>query len=126
MLRRLWILIIAGMLMAGCSSTGNLGIASKSVADPGSLVTSGGSYKEIGPAQGQACRFILVGIIPWGDSTASAAINDALAKSGGDALLNVSVTSNLYSLIPIYNVLCWTCTSVEGVSIKYEAPPKGN
>ena len=117
---------MAGLLMAGCSSTGNLGLISKSAADPGSLVTSGRNYKEIGPANGQACRYILVGIIPWGDSTASAAIADALGKTGGDALLNVSVTSNLYSLIPIYNVFCWTCTSVEGISIKYEAPSKTN
>jgi hypothetical protein len=126
MLRRIWILVMAGMLMAGCSSTGNLGLVSKSAADPGSLVTTGGNYKEIGPAKGEACRYILVGIIPWGDSTASTAINNALANSGGDALLNVSVTSNLYSLIPIYNVFAWTCTSVEGLSIKYEVPPKAN
>lgn len=124
MFLRIGVFVMLGLLMAGCSSSGNLGLASKSMADPGSLVTSGGAYKEIGPAKGQACRFILVGIIPWGDSTATTAINDALAKSGGDALLNVSVTSNLYSLIPIYNVLCWTCTNVEGVSIKYEAPLK--
>jgi hypothetical protein len=123
MLLRKGMFVILGMLVAGCSSTGNLGLASKSIADPGSLITSGRAYKEIGPAKGQACRFILVGIIPWGDSTASTAINDALAQSGGDALLNVAVTSNLYSLIPIYNVLCWTCTNVEGISIKYEAPP---
>ena len=29
----------------------------------------------------------------------------------------------LYSLLPIYNVFCWTCTSVNGIAIKFD-PPK--
>jgi hypothetical protein len=27
------------------------------------------NYKELGPAQGEACRFFLLGVIPWGDAT---------------------------------------------------------
>jgi len=126
MFRRIFVFATVLILAAGCSSTGNLGFVSKSVADPGALLTSGKNYKEIGPSKGRACRYIFLGVIPYGDSSASAAVNDALAKSGGDALLNISVTSSLYSLIPIYNVVCWTCTDVEGVSIKYEAPTKTN
>ena len=116
------ILIICCLLggLAGCVSTGNLGIISKSMGDPGSLLSSSHPYKELGPAKGQACRYILLGIIPWGDSTITKAVQDGLGKSGGDALINLSVTSSLYTFIPIYNVLCFTCTSVDGIAIKFE------
>jgi hypothetical protein len=100
-----------------------MGMAVKSMADPGALLRSGRSYTEIGPAYGRSCRFMALAIIPWGNGTATRAIDEALAGSGGDALLNVSVTNELYSLLPIYNVFCWTCTSVEGIAIKFD-PPK--
>ncbi len=119
---RLGILTIFCVLSAivGCASTGNLGTISKTMGDPGSLFTSPHPYKEIGSIKGEACRYILLGIIPWGDSTVTTAVNGALAKSGGDALINLSVTSSLYTFIPIYNVFCYTCTAVEGIAIKFE------
>ncbi len=106
--------------LVGCSSTGNLGIISKTTGDPGSLLTSPHPYKEIGPVKGEACRYILLGVIPWGDSTVTKAVNDALIRSRGDALINLSVTSSLYTFVPIYNVFCYTCTSVQGIAIKFE------
>ncbi len=109
-------------LLLGCVSTGNLGIISKSMGDPGSLLSSSQPYKEIGPAKGEACRYILLGVIPWGDSTITKAVNNSLGKSGGDALINLSVASSLYTFIPIYNVFCYTCTTVEGIAIKFELP----
>lgn len=124
MLHRIAVLMMMAILLIGCSSTGNLGIATKSMADPGALVTTGGRYKEIGPAKGEACRYILIGIIPWGDSTATKAVSNALEQTGGDALINISVTSSLYTFIPIYNVFCFTCTSVEGIAIKFEPQAK--
>ena len=117
-------LMVAALLLGGCSSTGNLGIATRSMADPGSLITNAGGYKEIGPARGEACRYILIGIIPWGDSTVTKAVGNALEQTGGDALINVSVTSSLYTFVPIYNVFCFTCTSVEGIAVKLETPAK--
>ena len=116
--------MMMAILLEGCSSTGNLGIATKSMADPGALVTTGGRYKEIGPAKGEACRYILIGVIPWGDSTATKAVSNALEQTGGDALINISVTSSLYTFIPIYNVFCFTCTSVEGIAITFEPQAK--
>jgi hypothetical protein len=118
------VLFVVMLLVGGCSSTGNLGIATKSMADPGALVTTGGRYQEIGPAKGEACRYILIGVIPWGDSTATRAVSNALEQTGGDALINISVTSSLYTFIPIYNVFCFTCTSVEGIAIKLEPQAK--
>jgi hypothetical protein len=67
---------------------------------------------------------MILGIIPAGDSTVTKAISNALDKSGGDALVNVSVTSNLYSFVPIYNVFCLTCTSVDGIAIKLDTAAK--
>ena len=124
MLHRIGVLMVAMPLFFACSSTGNLGMATKSTADPGSLITTSGHYKEIGPAKGEACRYILIGIIPWGDSTATKAVSNALEQNGGDALINISVTSSLYTFVPIYNVFCFTCTSVEGIAIKLEAQSK--
>ncbi|MGE5257716.1 MAG: hypothetical protein ACM3KE_13645 [Hyphomicrobiales bacterium] len=124
MTRGIFAIVLTALILGGCSSTGNLGMATKSMADPGSLVTSAGGYKEIGPAKGEACRYILLGIIPWGDSTATQAVTAALEQTGGDALINVSVTSSLYTFVPIYNVFCFTCTSVEGIAIKFESQAK--
>ena len=95
-------------------------MVSRSTADPGSLLTSPQPYKVIGPVKGKACRYFLLGIIPWGDSTLKAAVDKALAQSGGDALINLSVSSSLYGFVPIYNVFCFTCTTVEGIAIEYE------
>jgi len=111
---------------ASCTSTGNLGMVSRSVADPGSLLTSSQQYKVIGPAKGKACRYFLLGVIPWGDSTLKTAVDNALAESGGDALINLSVSSSLYGFVPIYNVFCFTCTTVDGIAIKFENPGGSN
>jgi uncharacterized protein YceK len=124
MRNRMAVLMVLALLLGGCSSTGNLGIATKSMADPGAIITTAGRYKEIGPAKGEACRYILIGVIPWGDSTVTKAVGNALEETGGDALINISVTSNLYTFIPIYNVFCFTCTSVEGIAIKFEPQAK--
>jgi hypothetical protein len=124
MVRGILVLLLTVMILGGCASTGNLGVASKSMADPGSLFSSSRRYKEIGPVRGEACRYILLGVIPWGDSTATKAVNNALETSGGDALVNMSMTSSLYSFVPIYNVFCYTCTSVEGIAIKFQSLPQ--
>jgi hypothetical protein len=114
------ILLLAAVLMTGCTSVGNLGIVTKSTGDPGAMLRNAQPYKELGPVQGQACRFFLLGVLPWGDATLSAAVNDALVKAGGDALINVSVSNSLYGFIPIYNIFCYTCTDVNGIAIKFE------
>ena len=118
-MKKIIISLVTILFMAGCSSTGNLGIITKSQANPGSLLSSSHPFKEIGPAKGRACRFFLLGVAPWGNSTFSQAIDNAL-ENGGDALINVSVTSSLYGFVPIYNIFCYTCTDVEGIAIKFQ------
>ena len=112
------ILLVTILFIASCASTSNLGVVTKSQADPASLLTSSQTFEEIGIVRGKACRFFLVGIIPWGDSTVTKAIDNALER-GGDAIINVSVTSSLYGFVPIYNVFCFTCTEVEGIAIEF-------
>ena len=112
--------LVAILFIAGCSSTGNLGMVTKSQANPSSLLSSSHSFKEIGLVKGHACRFFLLGVAPWGNSTFSQAIDNAL-ENGGDALINVSVTSSLYGFVPIYNIFCYTCTNVEGIAIEFQA-----
>ena len=115
---KIFFLLFFMLLITACASTGNLGVVTKSQADPASLLTSSRGFNEIGTARGKACRFFLVGIIPWGDSTVTQAIDNAL-EGGGDALINVSVTSSLYGFVPIYNIFCFTCTEVEGIAIEF-------
>ena len=118
-MKKVIILSLAVSIFASCSSTGNMGIATKSQANPSSLLTSSQSFKEIGPVKGKACRYFILGIIPTGDSTVTQAIDNALSERG-DALLNISVTSSLYGFLPIYNIFSYTCTEVEGIAIEFE------
>jgi hypothetical protein len=108
------------LVVTGCSSSGTLGIVTRSSADAGGLLKSGRSFQDLGPAEGSACRHFVLAIIPWGDSTFSTAVDNALQQKGGDALINVTVTSSLYGFIPIYNVYSFTCTEVKGVAIKFQ------
>jgi hypothetical protein len=115
-----FILLLAALLLTGCTSVGTLGIVAKSSGDPGALLRNAQSYKELGPVEGSACRFFILGAVPWGDATLSTAADKALAKVGGDALINVTVSNSLYGFIPIYNFFSYTCTDVKGIAIKFE------
>jgi hypothetical protein len=50
-------------------------------------------------------------------------LEKALDATGGDALLNVTVYSSLYTFIPYFNIFAYTCTSVEGAAVDYLPPP---
>lgn len=111
---------LAALLFTACTSVGNLGIVTKPTADAANLLKSGKNFQELGPVEGSACRHFILAIIPFGDSAFSTAVDEALAQKGGDALLNVTVSSSLYGFIPIYNVYSFTCTDVRGVAIKFQ------
>jgi len=112
---------LLGLLsLAGCVSVGSLGVITKSSVDPASVLKTGHSVKELGPAEGEACRYFLIAVIPWGNSDVQTAVDKALAPSGGDALVNVTTSSSLYGFVPVYNVLSFTCTSVKGTEVKLE------
>ncbi len=112
---------LLGLLsLAGCVSVGSLGVITKSSVDPASVLKTGHSVKELGPAEGEACRYFVIAVIPWGNSDVQTAVDKALAPSGGDALVNVTTSSSLYGFVPVYNVLSFTCTSVKGTAVKLE------
>ena len=113
--------LLACILLTSCVSTGSLGLVSSSGANPGDLLTHPHVYRELGPAEGRACRYFVLAIIPFGDSTIARALSKALQESGGDALLNVTVSTGLYGFVPIFNVLSFTCTTIQGTAIKFEA-----
>jgi hypothetical protein len=119
-MRRFSSFLLAGLALAGCTSVGQVGLMTRPGADVGAIVREARPYKELGAVEGEACRNFLLGIIPWGDSSASTAMANALDKAGGDALINVSVETSLYGFIPIYNVFANTCTTVRGVAIKFD------
>ncbi len=108
------------LVLLGCSSVSQVGIMTGAQGDPGALLKQARSYTEVGPTEGRACRYFLLGIIPWGDSTPGAAMAKALATSGGDAIINASVETSLYGFLPVYNVFSFTCTTVKGVAIKFD------
>ena len=112
--------VLLALASFGCTSVGTLGVVTKSSADPGSVLKAGQSYKELGPVEGEACRYFLLGVAPWGDATLSKAVDTALASAGGDALINVTVSNSLYGFIPIYNLFSYTCTEVKGIAVKLE------
>ena len=121
--RGLFAAAVATTVLAACTSVGQIGLMTRPSADAGELLRGAHPYREIGPTKGTACRYFLAAVVPWGDSTASEAFERALQKSGGDALLNVTVYSSLYGFIPIYNVFSFTCTSVVGTAISFAAEP---
>jgi len=113
--------VILGLASA-CTSVGQVGLMTRPGANPGALLTQETDFKEVGSAHGVACRYFVLAVVPWGDSTATRAFEKALEESGGDALINVTVSTSLYGFVPIYNVLSYTCTTVEGTAIRYTQP----
>jgi hypothetical protein len=113
-------LLVLSAIAVGCTSVGHLGLVTRPSANNADRLKSGVAFEELGPVEGRACRHFVVAVIPFGDSTFSTAVDDALAQKGGDALLNVTVSSSLYGFVPIYNVYSFTCTSVQGVAVKFK------
>ena len=120
MLKRLMATVAIIVSLSACTSVAQVGVMIGPSGDPGSIISEARSYSEIGPVEGEACRYFLLGIIPWGDSTVAAAMDQALSANGGDAIINASVETSLYGFVPIYNVFAHTCTKVRGIAIKFD------
>jgi hypothetical protein len=120
LLRAVPLALIGTLFIGGCTSVGNLGIVTKPFSDNGERLKRGVAFEELGPVEGSACRHFVIAVIPFGNSSFSKAVDNALAERGGDALINVTVSSSLYGFIPIYNVYSFTCTTVQGVAVKFK------
>ena len=106
--------------LAGCTSVGSLGLITQSSVDPIAVVKNSHTVRDLGPARGQACRYFALAVAPWGNSDIQKAVDDALAPTNADALVNVTTATSLYGFVPIYNVFSFTCTTVKGTAIKFE------
>lgn len=116
---------LLGLLaLAGCYSMGTVGIIAKSTVDPVAFLQKPHVVRDVGPSEGEACRYFVLAVIPWGKSDLQAAVDNALQQSGGDALVNVSASSSLYGFVPIYNVLSFTCTTVIGRAVAFDPAPE--
>src|ERR1700730_13282771 len=82
--------------LAGCVSVGSLGVITKSSIDAVATLKAGHTVKDLGHAEGQACRYFVIAVIPWGNSDVQTAVDRALAPTGGDALVNVRTSTSLY------------------------------
>ena len=80
--RRLGLLLALSVTVVGCTSVGHLVIVTRASANNADRLKSGVEFEELGPAEGSACRHFLVAVIPFGDSTFSSAVEDALAQRG--------------------------------------------
>lgn len=78
-------LLLLVALASGCSSTGTLGIVTKSSANPAALLQSAQDFEDLGLTEGKAYRHFILAIAPFGNSNFEAAVNKALEKTGGDA-----------------------------------------
>lgn len=121
-------LLLAAVVLGGCTTVGSLGIVSKSSIEAPQMMREGRPYTVIGPAQGSSCRYIILGVFPVGTGDVQTSTDLALKSvGGGDALLNVTTETSLYSFIPIYNVYAESCIVVKGTAIKFQSgPPPGN
>ncbi|MBI3553846.1 MAG: hypothetical protein HY077_15230 [Elusimicrobia bacterium] len=113
-------LIVFALAAGACTSVGQLGLVTKSAVDPAAILRSGRQFKEIGPAEGRACRHFVLGVLPWGNADIQAAVDEALKASGGDALVNATTSNSHYGFIPFYNLYSFTCTAVKGTAIKFQ------
>lgn len=104
-------------LLCGCRTTRSMSIIARERVNASELLGTALEYEDLGRVRGGACRFFVLNLIPFGDSTPAAALEDALEKVGGDAMIDVLVSTSLYGLAPIYNLLSFTCTSMTGTAI---------
>ena len=114
------LLVCLTLSLAACASTSQHGLIANPSSNAAGLLNETVTFREIGPVEGQACRYFIIAVVPIGNSSLGNAIENALAGTEADAILSASVTTSLYGFFPIYNILSFTCTTVQGVAVSYE------
>ncbi len=132
-IRRVWsgtgMLFLAFFVMAGCTSTGSLGLVSttETEADLGPH-DSHRFHRVGGEIQGTACRHFILGLIPWGDSDVETALRHAIQahpQLKADGLVHVTTETSLYGFFPLYDVYTLTCTTIRGIPVRFDHSPAG-
>ena len=99
--------------LAGCETTGQLGLVTRSSVDPESLLKSGKAYRELGPVWGKVCSYRTAA-----DNFAKV-VEDALAQVDADALINVTTSTHRYPYLALRDKGMDSCTRVQGTAIKF-------
>ena len=107
-MKKIILIAASSAFLCGCTWTVPHQIATSNTPLPS-------SYKVLGPASGKACETHLFNLFNIGGSARlQAAIDDALNKSGGDAMIEITTDYTVcYNLLYTQN-----CTLVNGLAIK--------
>ena len=70
----------------------------------------------VGTVEGESRANYIMGFGPFGDNSLKSALQDALSKRGGDAVINVSVDSAITDFFGIFTI---QRTMVMGTAVKY-------
>ena len=89
-------------------------------ADPASLLRSGRGFTERGPVEGKVCRHVVLAVIPWGQADFTRAVDQGLDRKRWGCSSECDGQTSLYGFVPIYNVYSFTCTTVQGIAVKFE------
>ncbi len=118
---------IVSFFLAGCTSTGTLGIVSNSESEADLGPHDSHTFHRVGSEiSGTACRHFILGILPLGNSDIESAMRKALESHPelkADGLVHVATQSSLYGFFPLYNVYTVTCTTVKGIPIRFDHSP---
>jgi hypothetical protein len=105
-----WTAGLACALLSGC-------LTYPATIAPASTPITPGKYTIIGPAEGSAFGLSILGMIPvMGFRQAGEAVDDALRRSGGDALINIAADVQILHLLIV--TLHWT--SLEATAVKLD------
>jgi hypothetical protein len=105
---------LGGLLAALCGCTYTM--PTQTIASNTLLVPN--SYKVVGPASGESCESHFLNILVSNSARLQGAIDDALQKSGGDAMIEMTTDfqeSNYY-------IFDERCTLVNGLAVKIITP----
>ena len=87
---------------------------------PSSTPTEGRSYQVLGDAFGKSTQLFVLGIPTGSAALTQDALADARVKSGGDALIEVTVEAYVKN----YILFSTMTTEVRGKAIKFTSPAK--
>lgn len=110
-MKAILMILVAAMtgLLCGCNSV-------VSISPSTTPITSNDTYTKLGYTSGSSTTFLLVGF-PFGpDSPSRSARDNAIARSGGNALIEVTEEYNVLNLL----VFAFYWTKVEGTAVKFE------
>jgi hypothetical protein len=114
--------VVLALLVSGrlaCVSVGTLDLVTRPSGDPGRSLREQQPYTEVGQVTGQSCRVHVLGIFSAGDADLESAMEKVLLDTEADAIINVTVSTSHYDIVPIYNLVASTWSTVKGTAVHY-------